>query len=207
MAHDVITEILANNQWRDGELGKYRINSHKVDATLWCRMCTPMIYAHWEGFVVDAFKILLAHLNKLDLPATQTPTNLVVLSLGDSYKTLSGKQSFLQRINFTERFGQLLQLNIKFQTKISTKSNLKSDVLKEICEMFGLSYESFAPYIPDIDRLVNIRNSIAHGENGFVLNNSNIEKYITAIRSAMDILLEEIEIFLDEKRYQLQLAG
>jgi len=204
MAHELVNEIIVNNEWRDGEFAKYRINPHQVDDDLWCRMCIPMIYAHWEGFVVDSLKLLLAHLNKLNLYPSQTPIHLLVLSLGDSYKTLSGKQSFTQRISFTEKFGQLLQLKIKFQTKVDTKSNLKSNILNEICTMFGLDYEKFIPLAPDIDRLVSVRNSIAHGENSYVLDKSNIEKYITAVRDAIDILLNEINTFLETERYKLQ---
>lgn len=204
MAHELVNEIIVNNEWHDGEFAKYRINPHQVDDDLWCRMCIPMIYAHWEGFVVDSLKLLLAHLNKLNLYPSQTPIHLLVLSLGDSYKTLSGKQSFTQRISFTEKFGQLLQLKIKFQTKVDTKSNLKSNILNEICTMFGLDYEKFIPLAPDIDRLVSVRNSIAHGENSYVLDKSNIEKYITAVRDAIDILLNEINTFLETERYKLQ---
>ena len=57
--------------------------------------------------------------------------------------------------------------------------------------------------ISDIDRLVQIRNSIAHGENSFVLDQPNITQYIKAVMTATDILLEEIELFLVNKRYLL----
>jgi hypothetical protein len=106
-------------------------------------------------------------------------------------------------MTFTEKFGQRLQPNIQFQTKINTKSNLKSGILNEICDMFGLDYKKFTQITPDIDRLVSVRNSIAHGENSFILDKSNIERYITAVRDAIDILLSEINIFLESKRYTL----
>lgn len=204
MAHDVLIEIQANNEWRDGEFAKYRINANHVDPVLWCRMCIPMIYAHWEGFVVDSFKVLLCHLNKLDLPPAQTPMNLVVVSLGDSYRSLSGKQSFMQRISFTERFHQLLQVTIKFPTKIDTKSNLKTSVLSELCDMFGLNYSRFSNLESDINRLVSIRNSIAHGENNIQPSPKNIDNFINSVRAAMDILLEEFDTFLNQKMYTLK---
>lgn len=203
MTHSVIEEIIESNNWRDGEFAKYKINPAKVEDELWCRMCIPMIYAHWEGFVVDALKILLKHLNSLQLRHDTVKTNLVVISLEDSYKTLSGKQSFIQRIEFTKRFCGVLQEKIKFNTKINTKSNLKSDVLKEICEMFCFDFSKFSAFTSDIDRLVSVRNSIAHGENAFLPNNDNIKKYIEAAKNAMDTLIQEIENFLREKRYLL----
>lgn len=199
--HSVVEEISINNEWRDGEFAKYKANSLYVEEQLWCRMCIPMIYAHWEGFVVDALKIMLKHLNQLDLQSSQLPTNLVVVSLGDSYRTLSGKQSFEQRINFTQNFNELLGKPVKFKTKVDTKSNLKSNVFEDLCVAFGFDSSKFEEQLHDIDRLVNIRNSIAHGENSMQPDMQNIEKYITSVKGAMDLLLFEIENYLTQQRY------
>lgn len=203
MQHDVVDEIVANNEWRDGEFAKYKVNAANVDEGLWCRMCVPMIYAHWEGFVVDSFKIMLRYLNRLELLAIHVPTNLVVVSMGDSYRTLSGKQSFIQRVSFTDRFSEVLGGGVKFPPRINTKSNLKSTVLNEICDMFQLDYLMFSEVAPDIDRLVNLRNSIAHGENGVQPDLVNINKFIDAVRKAMDVLLILLEGFLCGEKYKL----
>ncbi|MNJ50772.1 hypothetical protein D3C77_460590 [compost metagenome] len=204
MGHSVISEIQINNEWRDGEFAKYKVNANGVDDSLWCRMCIPMIYAHWEGFIVDSFKTLLKHLNTLQLPPSQTPTNLFVVSLGDSYKTLSGKQSFTQRIDFTEKFHRCLQSHVKFQTKVDTKANLRTDVLKEICTMFNLNHDRLSEVESEINRLVHIRNCIAHGENSFLPSMENINTYIDSVRTGMDIILEEIDSFLCSEQYLLK---
>ena len=202
--HEVIEEIVSSNDWRDGEFAKFKVNAAGVDEKLWCRMCIPMIYAHWEGYVVSSLKILIRYLNTLQLEPQDVPTNLVVVGLGDTYKTLSGKQSFKQRIEFTDRFSGLYQKTLKFAKKIDTKSNLRSNVLGELCDMFGFRFKCFKTYLSDIDRLVNIRNSIAHGENSVVPDMDNIVKYIAAVRSSMDILLTEIQRFLEKEGYLLR---
>ncbi|MDM8546325.1 MAE_28990/MAE_18760 family HEPN-like nuclease [Candidatus Venteria ishoeyi] len=201
--HDVIEEISASNSWRDGEFAKFKLNAANVDKNLWFRMCIPMIYAHWEGFVVSSLRILISYLNSLELNPKNIRTNLVVIGLGDSYKTLSGKQSFVQRIEFTDKFSSLYKESLKFAKKIDTKSNLRSNVLEELCKMFGFNYENFIEYTSDIDRLVNIRNSIAHGENAFLLDLENIDKYIKAVTAATDVLLREIQRFVEDKEYLL----
>ena len=198
---NVIDEIIENNNWRDGEFARFKSNSLKVEDALWCRMCIPMIYAHWEGYVVDSLKEMLIFLNSMNLNPSETPTKLLVLCLGDSYKSLSGKQSFNQRVEFTDKFYELLDNTIKFKTKIETKSNLKSSVLKDLCTIFEFDYDRFEEVMPDIDRLVNIRNSIAHGENSFMLDMDNVNKYINSARTAMDLLLDEIDKFLEHERY------
>ena len=205
--HRVVAEIVASNEWRDGEFAKFKIGSPGVDEPFWYRLCIPMIYAHWEGYVVSSLKLLIDHLNGLELSAAEVPTKLVVVGLGDAYKTLSGKQSFGQRVEFTEKFRELLKMTVKFKKKIDTRSNLKSDVLLELCGMYGFEFGRFCDVTSDIDRLVNIRNSIAHGENSIVPSKDNIQNFITAVTEAMDILRDEIERFLAGEEYRIKLAG
>lgn len=57
--HKVVDEIVTSNEWRDGEFAKLKVGSIGLDEALWCRMCIPMIYAHWEGYVVTSLKILI----------------------------------------------------------------------------------------------------------------------------------------------------
>ena len=185
--HRVVEDIIESNRWRDGEFAQFKINRAGVEETLWCRMCIPMIYAHWEGFVVSSLKILIKHLNVLELTPHQIQTYLIVMGLGDQYNSLSGKQSFAQRVVFKNSFKELMQNNIKFSKKVETKSNLKSNVLKELCEMFGFEFERFKNQVGDIDRLIHIRNSIAHGENSINPDFENLTKYITSVNEAMDI--------------------
>jgi len=199
--HSIIEEISINNQWREGEFARYKKKPRHIDEILWCRMCVPMIYAHWEGFVIDALKILLQHLNKLDLVYEEIKTNLVVKSLEKAYKPLSGKQSFNQCIVFTEQFYDKLKNKVKFEVRVDTKSNLRSDVLEEICLQFGFRYHKFKDVEADVNKLVNVRNRIAHGENSIVPDYKNIERYIESITLATDILLNEIEYFLMNKQY------
>lgn len=199
--HSLVKEIYAENEWRDGEFAKFKANQDKVDEILWCRMCLPMIYANWEGFVANALKKMLKHLNTLKLTPLQMPTRLTVFGIGDTYRFLSGKQSFEQRCTFTEKFNSLLNETVRFQTKIETKSNLNSSVLEEFCLIFDFNFERFSNLTFTLNTLVRVRNSIAHGENSFILDAKNIEDYIQAVQTAIDILLEEIDKFLTNECY------
>jgi hypothetical protein len=199
--HNLVEEISQTNSWRDGEFAKFRVNPHQVESVLWGRMCVPMIYANWEGFVVSSLKMLLQHLNNLGLTPLQIPTRLVVVGLGDTYRSLSGKQSFEQRCAFTDKFNELLRSTVKFKTRIETKSNLHSDVLKELCQMFNFNFDRFSDSIATLNRLVYVRNCIAHGENSILPTQENIEKFIDAVKKSIDILLDEINLFLMQESY------
>ncbi|WP_244895208.1 MAE_28990/MAE_18760 family HEPN-like nuclease [Gilliamella apis] len=201
MHEDVINEIIANNEWRFKDFTKFKINQNNVEQILWNRMCIPMIYAHWEGYVIDALKIMLQYLNKLELKHNLMPINLVVLCLGENYKSLSGKQTFSQRIEFTNKFYNLLNNSMCFSTRIETKSNLKSNVFKEICEKFDFETAKYDKYLVEIDSLVNVRNRIAHGENACKVSSDNLNNYIISIYNLTDLLLVDIKEFLEKKKY------
>jgi hypothetical protein len=102
---------------------------------------------------------------------------------------------------FTNKFKNLMRGTVKFEKKVDTQANLRGKVLKELCNTFCFNYENFKGCINDIDRLVNIRNSIAHGENASKPDINNIIKYIEAVKDAMDVLLEEIDNFLTCEAY------
>ncbi len=201
MPHEVIIEIQEDNNWRDGELAKFKINPHKVEQQLWDRMCIPMIYAHWEGYVVSSLRVLIGHLNKLQLNPGDVDTKLIVIGLGKTYNSLSGKQSFDQKVDFTDKFIALFESAIKFKKDIDTKSNLNSKVLKELCNMFGFNFEKFKDVISDIDRIVTFRNKIAHGENSILPDTDSIETYISSVAEATDIFMQEIDQFLSNESY------
>lgn len=204
--HNLVEEIQEDNKWRDGELAIFKQNPHKVNIKLWSRMCLPMIYAHWEGYVVNALKLLIGYLNDLKLSPNEVPTKLVVLGLGTRYNSLSGKQSFEQKIEFTDKFKELFQKALKFKTKVDNKSNLNSKVLEELCLVFGFEFVAFDSVTSDIDRIVTFRNRIAHGENSIIPQSESIENYIVSVTNATDILLAQIEEFVYNENYRLKNA-
>jgi len=206
MPHEVVIEIQEDNNWRDGELAKFKINPHNVDQELWNRMCIPMIYAHWEGYVVNSLRALVGHLNKLQLSPNDVDTKLIVIGLGKAYNSLSGKQSFEQKVEFTNKFIDLFDNAMKFRKDIDTKSNLNSKVLKDLCKIFGFNFEVFSNVVTDIDRIVTFRNKIAHGENSILPDTDSIETYILSITKATDIFLEEISKFLLNESYLKKVA-
>ncbi len=203
-AHKVVSQILQENEWRTGEFAKFKRNAHLIEESLWCRMCVPMIYAHWEGFILSSLGILVEYLNKQELFATKIPTPLAVVAMQDAYSFLAGKQSFSQKVEFTDQFKERLSGTIEFSKKINTKSNLNSRVLQDICAQYCLRYEMFSAVSRDIDQLVHVRNRIAHGENAIVPNLDKLVEYIRVVEDSIELFLEEISYFLDSELYSLK---
>lgn len=201
---NIIDEIQINNNWRELDFAKFKIIHSTLNSDLqplFLRMCIPMIYAHWEGFVVSSLKTVIETLNKKELKHDEVKVNIFVLAIQEKFNYLKGKQSFVQKCQFSENFISRLENKLSFNKKIDTKSNLNFTVLQELCEIFGFSINEFNEYELELNKLVNIRNSIAHGENSYVIQLENIEKYIMLITNLIFTFENEIDKFIKEKKY------
>ena len=109
--HPLTEEIIASKEWRVRELetlkkiGIIALNTYFLrEKQQYYRMCIPYIYAHWEGFVVESFKSLIAYLNNEHLDKKMVVNELYTFSLQNVLKPLAGKQSFEQSYQFVEKF-------------------------------------------------------------------------------------------------------
>lgn len=206
----IINEIIADRDWRMRELeflkklDKRILYGHLSESELnaYYRMCIPIIYAHWEGFIVVSFKALINFINKQNLTKDEIINNLFTFSHRDTFRTLSGKQSFKQRCEFSEKFITMLSEPITIETKLfSTKSNLNYDMLKEAVSWFNISIEPYSKYKYSINKLVNVRNAIAHGEDSIKVTYANIENYIKIVNELFDITIMNINNYLTKRLY------
>jgi len=165
------------------------------------RMCIPYIYAHWEGYIVETFKLLIEYLNELSLQKEKVIPELQTFAVLKDLRPLAGKQGFEQCKKFVINFGNnyTRQLRIDYGN-FSTNSNLNYEQLTTIFSWFGLDIQ-LESYKSNINQLVNQRNRIAHGENGIIISLEIILKYIEDITKIFDELLLEIDKYVSCERY------
>lgn len=207
--YNLLREIEAETDWRTREFHIIKLHySHLVDnkdnktLKVFIRMTIPIIYAHWEGFCVTVFRNLLRFFNAEILKYNNVTNNLFTYSQSKTFDYLKGKQSFQQRCKFAEGFlKSILNEAIVFDMNINTKSNLDYGVLKELCLQFGINIDPFMEFESKLNKLVNIRNAIAHGENSFEIKIDKISEYMELVTQMMDKLYIEIYNFLKNKKY------
>lgn len=56
-------------------------------------------------------------------------------------------------------------------------------------------------YKEDINQLVNQRNSIAHGENGIIIEEKHVSNKISVLQELFDSIILEFENYLSQKMY------
>lgn len=206
--HPLTEEIIASKEWRVRELetlkkiGIIALNTYSLrEKQQYYRMCIPYIYAHWEGFVVESFKSLIAYLNNEHLDKKTVVNKLYTFSLQNVLKPLAGKQSFEQSYQFVEKFVEDFDKELYIDPSLLTaNSNLNYKQLTIILNKFGMD-NNLQDYKPEINQLVNQRNSIAHGENGIIIEKDHVSNKIAVLQEIFDLIILEFENYLSQKLY------
>lgn len=204
MSIPIIEEILCNREWRIKELEslkKIYINAiypfNQDVHSQYFLMCIPYIYAHWEGYVTETFKLLIDYINKLQLEKSDVINEIYTFAHLKTYRTLAGKQGFMDCCAFSEKLIQNHSKKFNIDIKdFKTNSNLNYKQLTEIFSWFNMDIGLCANYEYDINQLVNKRNKIAHGEDGIVIEFKHIEAYTRILHEIFDYILLTIQDYI-----------
>jgi len=167
---DLNRRLAAELAWRRKELYQYfsLVQSSKAGQVhLFIRGAVAVLYAHWEGFVKAAGEAYLEFVRIRRLSYKELAANFLCLAVHSRLQGArdgAGPAAYLAMVTLltgpmTER-AQLPKKNV-----INTLSNLNSEGFREIVATLGLEYR--AEYTlaekPIIDRLLELRNNVAHG--------------------------------------------
>ena len=126
---------------------------------------------------------------------------LYTFSLQKVLKPLSGKQSFEQSSQFVEKFVKDFDRELYIDPSLLTaNSNLNYKQMTIILSKFGMN-NCLEKYKSDINQLVNQRNSIAHGENGIIIERNHVSNKIMVLQEMFDLIILEFENYLSQKSY------
>lgn len=201
--------------WRKKELSLVKTNIEVAEGEVLnslIRSGVAILYAHWEGFIKNSARSYLAFLNDQQLKLSDMKDNFLVLHLTKSIidvKQANKKTKYGTLIDKVFNLGEeFFKVQYKESSIISTESNLKYDVLHEILYSIGLDsqiYELKRQYIDQ--KLLPIRNKIAHGENTVhVPKQSNETSNQAAIIEYVDLYSTIIEL-MDDFKEQIISAG
>lgn len=195
-----------NISWRKKELTQLKLladSSSPPNAGVLRRSGITLMYSHWEGFVKDASVYYLKYLSSFEVEVSKLKSCFAAVVLhGHIYVAGQAKKKSVH--------GQLVELlrsidgpttqlaRIPTSRVIATRSSLKGDVLREIAATLGIDYAPFALKEQQIiNRLVKLRNSIAHG-GGLPIDQGDYDTLHSGIIVLMDIYKGAIQDAADD---------
>ncbi len=187
--------------WRKKELTTLflSISSSRVhQESVYIRGAITLLYAHWEGYIKNASVAYLNYVGFIGKPYNKLKSNFVALGVQKETGASDSYHAYNSCEKITDFFSTKLSdnFNIESEKVINTKSNLNSDVLKDIFNKTGMKYTpDFELNEKRIDeKLLKYRNKIAHGEKSY--------NYID-LKDAFIELKELILKLLDNYRNQI----
>jgi hypothetical protein len=172
---DLADQLDSDLTWRLRELSdlKSAIGSSQLNArSVLLRSLVTMLYAHWEGHIRFCANKYFEHVTLRKHRYDQLEKQLYINSFITRLDALH-----LRRVSVDERCQLISEVLESSQNRFSrinpslidTRSNLNTDVLKDLCLICGVDFSYFEIKTTFIDViLLKRRNSIAHGEETYI---------------------------------------
>jgi len=197
---DFTDEILADIEWRVSQLSTaktlpFRYALSATDKNMLTAFTVPMIYAVWEGFVRNSFEIYVRELNSLGLERKQFCVNIISHTLEMNFPQFKEPpKDYAKRTKFFTTLSNHFEEDFRISSNIPTESNVKLKVINNILLRFNLESLPDNPYKAGLNKLLQFRNAIAHGDNNILATTSDISEF-TLIASD---LMYEIFLRIDK---------
>lgn len=173
--HDLSSIFDADLIWRRKELSDMKAAIKAADLPskpALLRAIIAMSYAHWEGYVRTCANRYFEHLTLRKRPFVEFERQIYVNSILERLDALHrGRVSLRERCKLINDIldggsGRFSYLN---PALVDTRSNLNTDVIKDICMICGVDSNHFEQNRTFLDVLMlKRRNSIAHGQQEYI---------------------------------------
>jgi hypothetical protein len=196
--------------WRKKEVATLRSLAESARASrdkqnALIRSGITLLYAHWEGFVKAAASAYLEFVAMQRLSYQDLAANFIALAMKGKLEeaTQTNKASIFNEVAQFFLTGLTEKSRIPYQDAVDTRSNLSSEVFREIVYMLGLDY--LPPYATKeklIDtKLLHLRNTIAHG-NYLLINLGEYRELHQEMIILMDTFRNQIDNAAITKAYR-----
>jgi len=202
--HDAIAKDFG---WRKKELSivRSRVDLAKSAQTnTEIRTALLLLYAHWEGFNKIACELYLEYVKQLKLNYSELSNNLLALSIKSEIVDMESTNNHERHTEFLNFIDNQLGSRAKWNlaNAIDTKSNLNSNILRNILAVVGIDFSHFELKAKLIDeQLLKNRNTIAHG-NYLIIDKDEYMSIHTEILKLLQIVFDELSNLATLKKYK-----
>ena len=188
---------------------RYQFNER--DEKIFLSYSMPAIYAIWEGFIQTSFKTYVQEINKINLSVNTVHKQILCYRIENSFKQFKQyPKNYDKKVVFFDKLGEFYSADIIEITRtINTENNVGFDVLNRLLAAFNLEK------IPDYyeqrwlkneldERLLRIRNQVAHGQDSIIVSRNDLEDSINLVNILMELVLNRTMIGFSTESYRTQ---
>lgn len=222
-------QLEAEFEWRSGEVRWLHNLCEGMDSDeqkrQFRRAIVLLLYSHFEGYCKFSLQLYVSAVNGEGLSCREANPAIAAASLNDIFAKLrdgTGKAEvfrnslpddsklhrFAREREFVERTADMLSTPVSIPDQIvNTESNLKPAVLRKNLFMLGLPFDQFKALEPDIDKLLALRNGIAHGSTRGGVDAALYESLKQCAFSVMSGITSGVTRAFDEKWFLANAPG
>lgn len=205
--HDLSSIFDTDLTWRRKELSDLKSAIKAADVPskpVLLRAIIAMSYAHWEGYVRTCANRYFEHLTLRKKPFVEFERQIYVNSmLGRLDALYRGRASLEERCKLINDIldGEDRRFSYVNPELVDTRSNLNTDMIKNICIICGVDHSHFEQNRAFLDfLLLKRRNAIAHGQQEYI-QADEIDDLVATILGLMSYFRNLVENKVYTKAY------
>lgn len=161
--------------------------------------------------IFSAIASLNVYIPKFIFPISRVLSSFVTMSFSDLHDSITTKhifsslclyqppQAFEKRIRLVRRTQEMLSEPIQLPLEIKTGSNVDYTELQNICKRYAVNSEQLEKYRASLNKFLNYRNRIAHGDNSITVDPEHIVEFSQTVVSLMSDIAEILTVHVTEK--------
>jgi hypothetical protein len=223
LLEDVVEDLETDRLSREGEIRLLertaRLSTSVGERTMLKRSLILLTYAHTEGFCKFALGTYASALNSFRLDCAGASAAIAAVGLKkvfaalrnsnskhDAFRNSFPDDSYLhlcaREQTFVSEFDTISAQTIEIPDElVETRYNVDANVLRKLMFQLGLNFTAVDAHSNEINRLVGVRNAIAHGDRLKVPSDDDAASYVVSAISVMSFLQSEITGALTKKTY------
>lgn len=204
--NDFEEAINSDLNWRLGEIAILKsltVQSHLSarKKAIARKYSIPALYAVWEGYIVNSFKEYVKIINSQQLSFSDLNDSITTKHMFTSLSLHQPPQSFEKKKRLVRKIQDMMSAPVQLPLEINTGSNVDYAELQNICNRYAVNSEQLEKYKVSLNKFLNYRNRIAHGDNAISVEPEHIIEFSQTVVSLMSDISEILNVHVMEKKY------
>ena len=204
----LVDDINLEIEWRIKEMSEMKLipikyNLKQNQREIFHKQCVPMIYSYLEGFVKFVVRIYFSNINRLEINLNNISDDLIIYTLEKRYDIFKNQYNSYESKSkvFQKIYADLVNNTFNLELKERSIENINLERLNNLFKSINVKLISDENLKSKLDKLLNYRNCIAHGENSYKVDEILISEFIATVTNVMDSISDVVVESYDSKSF------